>query len=131
MTENTCIVCSMIENGIPIESEMDSSWRVSSEWLCEKHNTMHLQCKEKWMLDDEERRCKLFKNDVSRSSFYREISLSRLSASVGREVTLADVAVVVGIFKSVTQARKNGWEKPIQLGKALLGKKRIAVEIVP
>lgn len=44
--------------------------------------------------------------------------------------TMAHVAVLVGIFPSLTQARKNGWDRPIELGEQFLSKKRIHVNIV-
>lgn len=43
---------------------------------------------------------------------------------------MAHVVVELGIFPSVTQARKNGWNDPITLGIHHLTKKKIAVEIV-
>ncbi len=44
--------------------------------------------------------------------------------------TMANVMVKLGVFPSVTQARKNGWDKPIELGEQLLTKRRISVNIV-
>jgi hypothetical protein len=44
--------------------------------------------------------------------------------------TMAHIVSELGIFPSVTQARKNGWDKPIVLGKHVLTKNKIHVEIV-
>lgn len=43
---------------------------------------------------------------------------------------MAHVMVKIGVFPSVSQAKKNGWDKPIEIGKHVLTKKRIEVEIV-
>lgn len=44
--------------------------------------------------------------------------------------TMAHVAAAVGIMPSVTQARKNGFDRPITLGLHVLTKKKVHVEIV-
>lgn len=46
---------------------------------------------------------------------------------------MAHLMVDLGFFSSVGQARKNGWDKPLELGRHELGpkKKRAFVEIVP
>lgn len=46
---------------------------------------------------------------------------------------MAHLMVDLGFFSSVSQAKKNGWDKPLELGQHELGskKKRINVEILP
>lgn len=46
---------------------------------------------------------------------------------------MAHLMVDLGFFPSVSQARKNGWDKPLELGRHELGprKKRAFVEIIP
>lgn len=46
---------------------------------------------------------------------------------------MAHLMVELGFFPSVGQARKNGWDKPLELGRHELGpkKKRAFVEIIP
>ena len=44
--------------------------------------------------------------------------------------TMANILVDLGIFPSVTQARKNGWDKPLTTGIHSFTKKKIHVEIV-
>jgi len=46
---------------------------------------------------------------------------------------MAHLMVDLGFFPSVGQARKNGWDKPLELGRHELGpkKKRAFVEIIP
>jgi len=51
-------------------------------------------------------------------------------ADLGPNPTMAHVLVHLGVFPSLSQARKNGWDKPIILGKQMLTKKRISVEII-
>lgn len=46
------------------------------------------------------------------------------------DATMAHVMVQLGVFPSMTQARKNNWDKPIVLGEQFLTKKRIHVNIV-
>ena len=43
---------------------------------------------------------------------------------------LAHVMAKAGIFPSVGQARKNGWNKPLQVGTWTVTKKKIKVEVV-
>lgn len=44
--------------------------------------------------------------------------------------TMANIAVLLEIFPSLTQARKNGFDRPITLGKHTLTKRKIEVEII-
>lgn len=44
--------------------------------------------------------------------------------------TMAHVMVKLGVFPSVNQAKKNGWDKPITLGEHILTKKKVRVQIV-
>lgn len=43
--------------------------------------------------------------------------------------TMAHVAAHIGVFKSVNEARKNGWNKPVTVGKHFFKKKTIMVTI--
>lgn len=42
---------------------------------------------------------------------------------------MAHVMAEAGIFPSVSQARKNGWDKPIKCGSWVVGKKKIKVVV--
>lgn len=44
--------------------------------------------------------------------------------------TMAHVMVKAGQFKSVTEARSAGWNKPIELGEVLLKKRRTYVKVI-
>ncbi len=52
-------------------------------------------------------------------------------AALGPGATTADLMVALGIFPSITQAKRNGHGARLVLGLQVLTKKRIAVEIVP
>ena len=52
-------------------------------------------------------------------------------AELGPGATMANVLVALGVFPSLTQARRNGQTAPLTLGRHVLTKKRLAVEIVP
>jgi hypothetical protein len=52
-------------------------------------------------------------------------------AALGPGATMAHVLVALGIFPSVGQARRNGQTGPLVLGRHVIGKKRIRIEIVP
>ena len=41
--------------------------------------------------------------------------------------TMAHVMHKAGLFKSISDARKNGWNRPIEQGKWVVGKKRVTV----
>lgn len=43
--------------------------------------------------------------------------------------TFANIAVELGIFPSLTQARKNGFDRPLTLGEHILTKKKIRISI--
>ena len=49
---------------------------------------------------------------------------------ISEHPTLATVVVELGIFKSVTQARKNGFDKPSSLGIHTFTKKKIRARII-
>jgi tyrosyl-tRNA synthetase len=52
-------------------------------------------------------------------------------AELGPGATMANVCVAIGMFPSLSQARKNGWSKPLVTGERHeLTKKKIVVEIV-
>ena len=61
----------------------------------------------------------------------RKISISAMQAE--NKTLMAHLMVDLGFFPSVGQARKNGWDKPLELGRHELGprKKREFVEIIP
>ena len=42
---------------------------------------------------------------------------------------MAHIMKEVGLFNSVSQARKNGWDKPIEVGEWVVGKKKVKVKI--
>lgn len=52
-------------------------------------------------------------------------------AKLGPGATMANVVVALGLFPSLGQARKNGQSTPLVLGRQVITKKRIAIEIVP
>ena len=65
-------------------------------------------------------------------------SLGNTTCTTGHTFTLnnfpnnalmAHVMAKAGIFSSITQARKNGWDKPIEVGVWTVTKKRIKVEV--
>jgi len=60
-----------------------------------------------------------------------KFSIAALAAE--NKTLMAHLMVDLGFFPSVSQARKNGWDKPLELGRHELGpkKKRAHVEIVP
>lgn len=57
----------------------------------------------------------------------RQFSISELVEGA----TFANIVVLLGLFPSLSQARKNNWDKPLTLGVHSLTKKKILVEIVP
>jgi hypothetical protein len=61
----------------------------------------------------------------------QKISKSEMEAE--NKPLMAHLMVDLGFFPSVSQARKNGWDKPLELGRHELGpkKKRAFVEIIP
>lgn len=52
-------------------------------------------------------------------------------AELGEGATMAHVVVALGMFPSLSQARKNQWDKPLVLGTQELTKKKIRINIVP
>jgi hypothetical protein len=60
----------------------------------------------------------------------QKFSISAMAAE--NKTLMAHLMVELGFFPSVGQARKNGWDKPLELGRHELGpkKKRAFVEIV-
>jgi hypothetical protein len=44
--------------------------------------------------------------------------------------TMAHIMFELGIFKSVGEARKNGWNKPLELGEFCVTKKKIKFEVI-
>jgi hypothetical protein len=57
----------------------------------------------------------------------RKFSISELVPGA----TMANIVVLLGLFPSLSQARKNQWDKPLTLGVHSLTKKKVLVEIVP
>lgn len=51
-------------------------------------------------------------------------------AEFGPNATLANLAVKLEIFPSITQARKNGWNGPLVKGVHTFGKKKIRVRLI-
>lgn len=60
-----------------------------------------------------------------------KVSIAEMQAQ--NKALMAHLMVDLGFFPSVGQARKNGWDKPLELGRHELGpkKKRAFVEIIP
>ena len=60
-----------------------------------------------------------------------KVSIADMTAQ--NKTLMAHLMVDLGFFPSVGQARKNGWDKPLELGRHELGpkKKRAFVEIIP
>jgi hypothetical protein len=58
------------------------------------------------------------------------VSIEEMALS--NKTLMAHLMVDIGLFSSVNQAKKNGWDKPLQLGRHELGpkKKRTIVEII-
>lgn len=58
--------------------------------------------------------------------------ISKSAMEVENKTLMAHLMVDLGFFPSVSQARKNGWDKPLELGRHELGpkKKREFVEII-
>lgn len=61
----------------------------------------------------------------------KKISIAEMLSQ--NKTLMAHLMVDLGFFPSVGQARKNGWDKPLELGRHELGprKKREFVEIIP
>ena len=61
----------------------------------------------------------------------QQISIAAMASE--NKTLMAHLMVDLGFFPSVGQARKNGWDKPLELGRHELGpkKKRAFVEIIP
>lgn len=61
------------------------------------------------------------------------IKVSIATMAIEHKTLMAHLMVDLGFFPSVGQARKNGWDKPLELGRHELGpkKKRAFVEIIP
>lgn len=56
----------------------------------------------------------------------RKVSLSKLPA----RATMAHALVAAGFFQSISQARKNGWDKPISRGISIVDKQQHRIEII-
>lgn len=61
--------------------------------------------------------------------FYQEENPFEKVFFIKDHPTMASIAVELGIFPSLTQARKNGWGYPTKLGKRTLTKRRIAIDV--
>lgn len=55
----------------------------------------------------------------------------KISALEEHETLMAHVVTKHGFFKSVSDARKNGWDRPIELGEVWLRKKTVCLRLVP
>lgn len=51
-------------------------------------------------------------------------------AELGPTATTANIVVALGIFPSITQARKNGFNAPLEVGMVEFTKRKIRAEIV-
>ena len=52
-----------------------------------------------------------------------------IKMNVAEHPTLAHAVVAIGMFTSVTQARKNGWDKPMEAGKFTFKKRRVVLTV--
>lgn len=52
-------------------------------------------------------------------------------AELGEGATTANIVVALGLFPSITQARKNGFNGPLQVGTVEFTKRKIRAKIVP
>lgn len=55
-------------------------------------------------------------------------SITELNAD--NKTTMAHVMALLGVFKSVGEARRNGWDKPLELGDHCVTKRKIRFRIV-
>lgn len=72
--------------------------------------------------------CKGF-NDSSKSvKPFTEFSKSALEAE--KKTLMAHILADIGVFKSVSEAKKNGWDKPIEIGDHEVTKRKIRFRVV-
>lgn len=60
---------------------------------------------------------------------WQEFSFFELDREFNGNATMAHVMHRAGVFKSVSEARKNGWNKPLQFGDFVVTKKKIRIRI--
>ena len=58
----------------------------------------------------------------------KQFSKSKLELE--KKTLMAHIMFELGIFKSVNEAKKNGWNKPIELGDFCVTKRKISFEII-
>lgn len=56
-------------------------------------------------------------------------TFSRAALEAERKTTMAHVLALIGVFKSVNDAKRNGWDKPLELGEFCVTKKKIRFRI--
>lgn len=54
--------------------------------------------------------------DSDRELFFGPLEPNEKFMLFSSEATMANLVVMLGKFPSITQARKNGWDKPIPVG---------------
>lgn len=57
------------------------------------------------------------------------ISFSKSALEADKKNLMAHIMFDLGIFKSVGEAKRNGWDKPIELGEFCVTKKKIKFEV--
>ncbi len=65
---------------------------------------------------------------ISKSVTNQIFKISELEPN---ETTLAHVMAKAGMFKSTSEARKNGWDRPVEPGDFPFKKKQVTITIVP
>lgn len=72
----------------------------------------------------------ILEKDESGEALSPFIVFSKSDFESKNKLLMAHIVTELGIFKSVNDARKNGWNKPIELGEFCLTKKKIRFRIV-
>lgn len=70
----------------------------------------------------------LFDDDGNALPTMKIFSINKLLAD--NKNTMAHIMFELGIFKSVNDARKNGWNKPLELGEFCVTKKKITFKVI-
>ena len=60
----------------------------------------------------------------------KKMIFSKTDLENNGKTLMAHVMVELGIFPSVGQAKKNGWDKPLEIGNFCVTKKKITFEII-
>jgi hypothetical protein len=71
--------------------------------------------------------CELPESD--KELFFGPLEESEIFTAFSSELTMADLVVEMGVFPSIKQARKNGWNNPIPVGFSAhkIGKRRFHI----